>query len=151
MPDTSLSLALIHQIRDECLCHAARRAARLLGRRFDHAFAPLGINNGQFSLLVALSGPWAPRLGELATFLAMDSTTMTAAIKTLEKRGLVTLMPDATDARARRPALTAQGRSVIAAAAPLWRAEHAAVQAALPNHSTRDMAQVLAQVLAQLG
>jgi DNA-binding MarR family transcriptional regulator len=146
MTDASLSLALIHQIRDECLCLATQRAARILARRFDHIFAPLGITNGQFSLMIALSGQWKPRLGELAAFLAMDSTTMTAAIKTLEKRGLVTLTPDEKDARARRPALTDQGRATVTAAAPLWKAEHAAVQAELPQHNTRDLAQILSQL-----
>ena len=146
MTNASLPITTVHQVRDECLCFATQRAARLLARRFDQVFAPLGITNGQYSLMVALSGDWTPRLGELATFLAMDSTTITAAVKTLEKRGLVTLLPDETDARARRPALTDQGRQVIAAAVPLWQAEHASVQAAMPNHSTRDLAQVLRQL-----
>lgn len=146
MNDASLPIALIHQIRDQCLCLATQRAARILARRFDHVFAPLGITNGQFSLMVALSGQWKPRLGELATFLAMDSTTMTAAIKTLEKRGLVTLTPDEKDARARRPALTEAGRATVTAATPLWKAEHAAVQAELPNDNTRDLAQILRQL-----
>lgn len=142
----SFPITTIHQVRDECLCLATQRAARLLARRFDQVFAPFGITNGQFFLMVALSGQWSPRLGELATFLAMDSTTMTAAIKTLEKRGLATLLPDEKDARARRPALTPQGRNTIAAAVPLWQAEHAAVQKAMPHHSTRELALILAQL-----
>lgn len=146
MTSASLPLPTIHHIRDECLCLATQRAARLLARRFDRVFAPLGITNGQFSLMVALSGTWSPRLGELAGFLAMDSTTMTAAVKTLEKRGLVTLLADEKDARARRPALTDQGRAVVCAAVPLWHSEHAAVQAALPGQNARDLAQVLAQL-----
>ena len=36
-----------------------------------------------FSLMVALSGQWKPRLGELADFLAMDQATVTAAVNTL--------------------------------------------------------------------
>ena len=54
-------------------------AARLLARRFDRVFAPLGITNGQFSMMVALTGQWRPKLSELAQFLAMDQATMTAA------------------------------------------------------------------------
>ncbi len=142
----TLPLSTVQQIRDTCLCLATQRAARLLARRFDKLFAPLGITNGQFSLMVALSGNWKPRLGELAQFLAMDSTTMTAAIKTLEKRGLVMLTPDENDARARRPALTAEGHKITAAAVPLWHSEHAAVQAELPSHNTRELSKVLAQL-----
>lgn len=129
MSETSLTIETVHEIRDACLCFATQRAARLLARRFDRVFAPLGLTNGQFSMLVPLVGPWRPRLGELAEFLAMDAATMTAAIKALEKRGMVTLQPDADDARARRPTLTDLGREVMVKAVPLWRQEHAKVQA----------------------
>ena len=136
MLQSSPSLSVIHQIRDECLCLAAQRAARLLARRFDRLFKPLGITNGQFSMMVALSGQWKPRLGELAGFLAMDQATVTAAVKTLEKNGLVQLLADTDDARARRPALTEAGRAVLARAIPLWQAEHGRVQQALARVRT---------------
>src|SRR4028118_1844046 len=126
-PDASLSIETAAKIRDHCLCLATQRAARRLARRFDRLFAPLGITNGQFSMLVALSGQWQPRLGELAEFLGMDSTTMTAAVKPLEKRGFVALQVDEADARVRRPRLTEGGRAVVAKAVPLWREEHAKV------------------------
>lgn len=133
MSDSSLPISTVHEIRDRCLCLATQRAARVLARRFDRLFAPLGITNGQFSILVALSGQWRPRLGELAGFLAMDSTTMSAAIKPLERQGLVTLTADDSDRRVRRPAITAAGRAVVAQAVPLWRAGHAQVAQALPD------------------
>ena len=53
-------------VRDTCLCLHVQRAARALARRFDEALKPLGLTNGQFSMLVALSGQWRPRLGELS-------------------------------------------------------------------------------------
>ena len=142
MSETSPTIETIHEIRDDCLCFAAQRAARVLARRFDRVFAPLGLTNGQFSMLVPLLGPWHPRLGELAEFLAMDSATMTAAIKTLEKRGLVELRSDEGDARARRPALTADGRAVMARAVRLWQAEHAKVKAAAGDLDAKRLAQL---------
>lgn len=144
--DASLSIGTVREIRDQCLCLATQRAARVLARRFDRLFAPLGLTNGQFSLLVALSGQWAPRLGELAEFLAMDATTMTAAAKTLERRGLLSLQADKADARARRPTLTAAGREVVAKAVPLWREEHARVQAGLVGLDAAALARLLGQV-----
>ena len=143
MSDATLPIETVHEIRDQCLCLATQRAARLLARRFDRLFAPLGLTNGQFSLLVALSGQWSPRVGELAEFLGMDSTTMTAAVKTLDKRGLVSLRPDETDARARRLALTQEGREVVARAVPLWREEHAKVQAELAGVDAVALARIL--------
>jgi DNA-binding MarR family transcriptional regulator len=142
MKETSLTIAAIHEIRDECLCFATQRAARLLARRFDRVFASLGLTNGQFSMLVPLVGPWRPRLGELAEFLAMDAATMTAAIKTLEKRGLVALLADEGDARARRPVLTLAGRNLMNKAVPLWRMEHAKVQAGAGDLNAGMLAQL---------
>lgn len=142
----ALAIETVHLIRDTCLCLATQRAARRLARRFDRLFAPLGITNGQFSMMVALSGQWNPRLGELAQFLAMDQTTMTAAVKTLEKRGLVQLLADEGDARVRRPVLTPEGRTVVAEAVPLWRAEHGLLEQGL----TED-ARALSAILSQLG
>lgn len=121
----ALTIEVVHEIRDSCLCLATQRAARVLARRFDRLFAPLGITNGQFSMMVALTGTWRPKLSELAQFLAMDQATMTAAVKTLEKRGMLTLAPDETDGRIRRPALTEAGRKAVTEAVPLWKSEHA--------------------------
>jgi DNA-binding MarR family transcriptional regulator len=147
MTQANLPIQTVLQIRDECLCLATQRAARKLARRFDRLFAPLGLTNGQFSMLVALSSPWNPRLGELAEFLAMDATTMTAAAKTLEKRGLLGLIADQNDARARRPVLTEAGHRVVAEAVPLWKAEHAV----LAREVSAVDASALAQILWQLG
>lgn len=143
MTDTSLPLTAIHEVRDSCLCLATQRAARRLARRFDKLFAPLGLTNGQFSLMMALSGQWKPRLGELAEFLAMDHATMTAAVRTLERRGLVVLAPDETDARVRRPSLTPDGRTVVAQALPLWRDEHGRLAAELPAGEAARLAGLL--------
>jgi DNA-binding MarR family transcriptional regulator len=142
-PVARLPIEMVLEIRDQCLCLATQRAARLLARRFDRLFAPLGLTNGQFSMLVALSGQWKPRLGELAQFLAMDQATMTAAAKTLEKRGFLSLEADDGDARIRRPVLTEAGRVVVAQAVPLWRDEHAKVQAELGGGNAVAMAQAL--------
>ncbi|HVG49254.1 MAG TPA: MarR family transcriptional regulator, partial [Rubellimicrobium sp.] len=87
-----------------------------------------------------------PRLGELAEFLGMDSTTVTAAVKTLEKRGLILLEADAADARVRRPALTEAGREIVARAVPLWCEEHAKVQAEFVGENAVGLAQVLGQL-----
>ncbi len=146
MNETSLSLQVIHEIRDECLCLASQKAARVLARRFDRLFAPLSLTNGQFSMMVPLCGPWRPRLGELAEFLAMDSATMTAAAKTLEKRGLLELRPDEQDARARRPVLTEAGRHLMAQAVPLWRSEHQKIQAEVTAMDARTLAGILSQL-----
>src|ERR1700733_2686081 len=77
------------RVRDSCLCLHVQRAARALARRFDEALRPLGLTNGQFSLLMSLNRPKPPAMSAVASLLAMDRTTLTAALKVLERRGLV--------------------------------------------------------------
>ena len=126
-----LPLNVAHEVRDRCLCFATQRTARELARRFDRLFSGLGLTNGQYSMMVAMSAMGEPKLGHLAGFLAMDHATVTAAIKKLEKRGLVSMRADDEDGRARRATLTGAGHTLIAKAVPLWRAEHAKLDAEL--------------------
>ena len=72
--------ATLH-VRDHCLCLHAQRAARALARRFDAALRPVGLTSGQFSLLMALNRPEPSAMGPVAALLAVDRTTLTAALK----------------------------------------------------------------------
>jgi DNA-binding MarR family transcriptional regulator len=116
------------EVRDTCLCLHAQRAARALARRFDLALKPVGLTNQQFSLLMALNRPAPPPMGPVAQLLAMDRTTLTAALKPLERRGLVTVTIDPKDKRGRLLALTDVGRETLASAMPIWRETHRIVE-----------------------
>ena len=89
-----MPLATTHQVRDACLCLHVQRAARALARRFDEVLRPLGLTQGQFSLLMSLNRPEPPSMGGVAALLAMDRTTLTANLKPLERRGLVKIAVD---------------------------------------------------------
>lgn len=120
-------------VRVCCLCLHVQRAARALARRFDEALRPFGLTNGQFSLLMSLNRPKPPAMGPVANLLAMDRTTLTAALKPLERRGLVLVTPDPADRRGRLLALTPEGQSLLALAVPVWESTHAAVESLLPG------------------
>src|SRR5271168_1752291 len=120
-------------VRDCCLCLHVQRAARALGRRFDEALRPLGLTNGQFSLLMSLNRPKPAGIGPVASLLAMDRTTLTAALKPLERRGLVKITADPEDRRSRLLTLTPKGRSLLATAVPVWKRTHAEVEALLKD------------------
>ncbi|MDT8344657.1 MAG: MarR family winged helix-turn-helix transcriptional regulator [Thermohalobaculum sp.] len=126
-----LPLSVTHEVRDGCLCLHLQRAARAVARRFDLALRPFGLTNGQFSVLMSLNRPAPPRLGDVAALLAMDRTTLTAALKPLERRGLVRVEPDEHDRRGRRLRLTDAGVDALVAAMPAWRALHAEIDAGL--------------------
>jgi len=115
-------------VRDTCLCLHTQRAARALARRFDIAFKPVGITSGQFSLLMSLNRPTPPNVGSVAALLAMDRTTLTANLKPLERRGLLEIIVDTADRRARLLRLTPAGLTILAEATPIWTRTHAAVE-----------------------
>src|SRR5437868_12386639 len=98
------------EVRDTCMCLHLQRAARAVARRFDAALRPLGLTSGQFSLLMSLNRPDPATIGGVAALLAMDRTTLTANLKPLERRGLVSVSVDPADRRGRRLMLTAAGR-----------------------------------------
>jgi DNA-binding MarR family transcriptional regulator len=125
------------EVRDTCLCLHLQRAARAVARRFDAALRPLGLTNGQFSLLMSLNRPEPASIGNVSALLAMDRTTLTANLKPLERRGLVTAAADNADKRTRLLTLTPAGRALLCAAVPAWRRTHADVERLLAG-STAD-------------
>lgn len=120
-------------VRDHCLCLHVQRAARVLARRFDDALRPFALTNGQFSLLMSLNRPEPPAMGAVASLLSMDRTTLTAALKPLEKRGLVKVTRDAADRRARILHLTEAGRQLLARAVPVWQKTHKEIEEVAPG------------------
>jgi DNA-binding MarR family transcriptional regulator len=129
----TIPVEVTREVAHACLCLHAQRAARALARRFDGALRPLGLTNGQFSLLMSLNRAAPPPAGSVADLLAMDRTTLTAALKPLERRGLVRSIGDGADRRVRRLELTAAGMDLLVAALPLWRREHAAIDRGLAD------------------
>src|ERR1700674_5341750 len=118
-------------VRDCCLCLHVQRAARALARRFDEVLRPLGLTNGQFSLLMSLNRPPPPLSAAVASLLAMDRTTLTAALKPLERRGLVTVAADPGDRRSHLMALTPKGMTLLARAVPIWERTHQEIEGLL--------------------
>jgi DNA-binding MarR family transcriptional regulator len=123
----NLPFEITLEVRDTCLCLHLQRAARAVARRFDAALRPVGLTSGQFSLLMSLNRPEPASIGSVSTLLAMDRTTLTANLKPLERRRLVTVTVDNTDKRTRRLTLTPAGRAVLGSAVPVWRRTHAEI------------------------
>ena len=119
-------------VKDRCLCLHVQRAARALARRFDEELRPFELTNGQFSLLMALNRPSPPPMSPVAALLAMDRTTLTAALKPLERRGLVKIDSDPKDRRSRVLVLTEAGRRLLAGALPVWLRTHEEIEQVNP-------------------
>lgn len=107
-------------VSSECLCLGLKRAARVVARRYDEALRPLDLNNGQFSILTTVAGMEGAGIQALAEHLAMDRTTLTAALKPLERRGLIDVLVSDSDARGRIAQITPAGRALLSQAMPVW-------------------------------
>ena len=67
-------------------------------------------------------------MGPVASLLAMDRTTLTAALKPLERRKLVEIASDPSDRRNRILILTDEGRKLLAQALPTWKKVHEEIE-----------------------
>jgi DNA-binding MarR family transcriptional regulator len=106
---------------DECFGLNLKRAARTVGRRYDEALRPVDLNNGQFATLAVIAAFQPVSVQILAEHMSMDRTTLTAALKPLERRALVAVRPDESDRRSRNISLTEQGVKLLRKAMPLWK------------------------------
>jgi len=137
-------------VRDSCLCLSAQQVGRALARHFDEALRPLDLTNGQYSLLMSLNQQKPPSIGDVAQILAIDRTTLTAALKPLERRGLIAIKPDPEDKRSRRLILTPAGHALLVKALPIWKKHHNRLEKHLgqPNADRlREDLQFLARLL----
>ena len=69
----------------------------------------------------------------------MDRTTLTANLKPLERRGLLTVTVDDADRRTRRLALTSSGQTLLVEAVAVWRRTHADIDRLLGRPSSDSL------------
>jgi DNA-binding MarR family transcriptional regulator len=120
MKVATLDPARAARVEERCLCFAAQRTARALGRRYDAALRQVDLSNWQFTLLMMLVREEVPTIGTLSQALVMDRTTVTANLKPLLRRGLLNIHADLEDRRVRRVVISEKGRGLLADALPLW-------------------------------
>lgn len=108
-PIMSWELDLLEQMRDLNL-----RMHRLFN---DHVRAQ-GASLAQLKLLLLIDRGGSIRATDITESLGQAPRTVTEAIDTLEREGLVVREPDPKDRRAKRISLTEAGRAKLEAAAP---------------------------------
>lgn len=105
-----------------CIATAMRKASRRLSQLYDAFIAPSGLRSTQFAILSELErqAKRPPTVGELADVLVMDRSALGHTLRPLERDGLLAFGRDTDDRRRRTIILTANGRSALAEAKPLW-------------------------------
>ena len=92
------------------------RLSALFQRAYGEAFEPLGITEGEYSILSPLrraGEPFELTPTELARHRMLTSGGMTAALDRLERKGLLARAPNPADRRGSLVRLTDEGRRVV--------------------------------------
>ena len=120
-----------------CSCAALRRASRAVTQHYEARFRGTGLRATQFTVLVTLAQTGPVTVSKLAGLLGLERTTLTRNLRPLEARGWVRELPDESDHRRRRVALTPAGRSAAGKALPAWRKAQATVAPILDRFGLR--------------
>src|SRR3954452_16496069 len=118
-----------------------RRLHQIHVALFASSCARFDVTPVQYSLMSALALRVAADQTTLANDVALDRTTVTGALKRLQKRGLIKRVASRDDRRAQECRLTAAGRRVLAAMEAPARVAHQETVAAL---GVRDRAMLIA-------
>jgi len=100
---------------------AVFRANKIVTARMDAVLGELDLTTARYELLGLLDNTDGGKqsLGELGRTTLYHPATMTYTIDGLEKRGLITRVPDPTDRRAVMAEITAAGRKLVRQATKL--------------------------------
>ena len=132
-----------------CNCVALRRGARQVTSFYDQRLAPSGLRTTQYSILHHLLRLGAQPIQRFAEAMAMDRTTMTRALKPLEREGLI-VMGAGKDGRTRALEVTAKGRARLSEAAPLWEQAQSEFEASFGATESAELRRILARLAGAL-
>jgi DNA-binding MarR family transcriptional regulator len=136
---------------NSCLCLRFRKGARQTTKIYDEFLAPSGLRITQFGLLAHLEESGRPlAVVELAAELNMDPTTLNRNLKPLERRKLLRIKESKKDRRVKEIWPTPAGRKLLREAAPLWKAAHDHVFAALGQSEAQVLSGMLDRSLQRL-
>jgi DNA-binding MarR family transcriptional regulator len=104
-----------------CVLSRLRKVTRRVTQMYDRTLEPAGLTITQFGLLSHLNAYGDMTIGELATRMVMDATTLTRLLRPLERDGYIAIVANPDDRRRRDITLTAAGKAATRKAAPLWK------------------------------
>lgn len=94
----------------------------MLARLYDEALRAIGLEMSQLPVLaaVAMQGDRGLTVSAIARALVMDRTSVTRAIRPLERRGFLRVARSPHDARVKIVIITGEGERLLRAAYPRW-------------------------------
>jgi DNA-binding MarR family transcriptional regulator len=125
-----------------------RAAARHLSQSYDRFLAPSGLRTTQFSVLARLKRKGPLTINALAEDMVMDRTTLGRNILPLERDGLISIEPTASDRRAKELRLTKAGEKRLQAALKRWSQAQARFETVFGAERAGDLRKLLRAVAA---
>lgn len=122
----------------ECVLRHVTRTARAVVSAYDAALKETGLTGNQFNVLMTLREMNALTVGELASAVGMDPSTVPRMIEPLAAQGWMKIEAGA-DKRKRFLSLTRTGRRKIDAAERRWRVIQSGVTQQFGTSDWRDM------------
>lgn len=127
-----------------CSSSSVRRASRQLSQLYDDIMNGAGLRGTQFSLLTQILYGNEPTQKALAEAMVMDLSALGHTLKPLIRDGLVALVPDEKDKRAKRVRLTDAGRAIQAELVEKWRDAQRRFDAVLGIEKSEELRRTLA-------
>jgi len=139
----------LKEIARECPGFQARATARAITRFFNTYFRSLDVTSEQFSLLIGIEASTGITVAELAAQSGVDTTTLSRNVQVLEKRKLV--RGTGRGRAGKQLQLTANGRSLLENAVPLWRQARAELATVLGESGLRSANRAMRAVADAVG
>jgi DNA-binding MarR family transcriptional regulator len=99
---------------------ALRRTLRAIAQRYDDELRGCGLRATQFTVLAVIRALEPATQNEIARRAEMDATTLTRALRPLERAGLIVVREGPSDRRQRIVRSTRRGRCALQHAARRW-------------------------------
>ncbi len=112
--------------------------------------AATGLKATQLTLLSQVELMNEPTLKELANELVMDLSALSHTWKPLARDGLITIVPDKRDARAKRVTLTAGGRAKLEIGFRLWTDVHRRFEEVLGREQAEKLRATLDMIASRI-
>ena len=122
-------------------------ASRLQEKRLEEKLKSLGLTRIYWCILLAVENEGLFTPSDIATFVGIDRTATSRALKQMEAAGLIQRAQGKEDRRTKRVRATEDGRQKIAQAVPFAQENVRLMDVKLTHHEQSELRRLLAKLL----
>jgi DNA-binding MarR family transcriptional regulator len=129
---------------ENCICKNLRMTSRLITQFYDKLLHPTGLRATQFALLTAIMSHADISIGELASILLMDQTTVTRNVEILRKKVYINVRIGNNDSRRRYISISEIGEKKLTEAILLWKEAQSQIEGKIGADKFEELLKTLA-------